>query len=350
MRQLLCCPCRICSEHLSVLKYDQCVLVTLTEKIRFIEGLFGRGILASNSRNFDVVCPLCPKKDKRPKLAILMEDDRWHCWVCGAKGSSLASLIYKSCGYADYVKYCTQFLDPSQRKHDIDPTNKLPEELKLPRDFRLLVTQSSVDPDVRGLKYYLMDERGLTERDLWYFKLGISDEPRWKRRIIVPSFDGNGKLNYFVARAIDKKRFPKYDNPEIHKTAIIFNELNIDWSQRLVLCEGSFDMFKCGDNAVPLLGSELNEHYALFNTILTHNTPVTLALDADVWDTKVPVIAKRLSEYNIDVRIADTRLIGDPGGVSKQQVSEVINAARPMSWDDTFANKLRRATRTQLSF
>lgn len=327
------------------------MLVTLTEKIRFIEGLFGKGILASNSKNFDIVCPLCPKKQARskPKLAIRTEDDAWHCWLCGSKGLSLASLIYKTCGYADYVRYCTQFLDPSQRKHNLEPNTKV-EELRLPRDFRLLATASSVDPDVRGMKHYLMEERGLIERDLWYFKLGTSDEPRWKRRIIVPSFDANGKLNYFVARAIDKKRFPKYDNPEVHKTAIIFNELNIDWTQRLTLCEGSFDMFKCGDNAVPLLGSELNEHYALFNAILVHNTPVTLALDADVWDTKVPAIAKRLMEYNIDVLVADTRAIGDPGGSTKRIVEDVLSEAQHITWDDTFANKLQRATKTRLSF
>ena len=327
------------------------MLVTLTEKIRFIEGLFGKGILASNSKNFDVVCPLCPKKQARskPKLAIRTEDDAWHCWICGNKGSSLASLIYKSCGVGAYTEYCARFLDPSRQQRTRVEIDKLPEEIRLPRDFRLLATASSVDPDVRSLKYYLSD-RGLTERDLWYFKLGMSDDPRWKRRIIVPSFDANGKLNYFVARTIDKKRFPKYDNPEVHKTKIIFNELNIDWGRRLTLCEGSFDMFKCGDNAVPLLGSELNEHYALFTAIIVHKTPVTLALDADVWDTKVPAIAKRLMEYNIDVLVADTRAIGDPGASTKDTMESVLSEAKHTTWDDTFANKLRRATKTHLSF
>ena len=147
--------------------------------------------------------------------------------------------------------------------------------ISLPKDFKLLaMSTASNDPDVKAVKRYCQ-ARGLSQDDLWFFKIGTSDENRWRRRVIVPSFDVHGQLNYFVARAIDENRRPKYDNPDVDRVPIIFNEINVDWSKRVILCEGAFDAFKCGENAIPMLGSDLNEQSALFNAIVAHATPVS---------------------------------------------------------------------------
>lgn len=330
------------------------MVVSLTEKLQFIESVFGRGRLARNSKNFDVRCPICaPKDHSKKKLAILVEDDKCHCWTCGYKAATLAPLIRKYAGIEKLVEYRDKFMSEAQRQSGrrcvfINLEDE-PKPLALPKDFRLIAVASEFDPDVRAMRRYL-HARGITERDQWYFKLGCSDEPRWKRRIIVPSFDRAGVLNYFVGRAIDQQRKPKYDNPDVDKNPVIFNEINVDWSQRLVLCEGTFDMFKCGDNAVPLLGSDLNEEGALFNAILMHSTPVALALDSDMWQTKTPRLAKKLAEYNIDVRLVDTRPFGDPGEATKAQFKEALDTAREFSWQDALFTKLDRVSRMSLRF
>ena len=329
------------------------MIATLTDKIRFIESVFGSGKLARNSKNFDVRCPICaPKDPTKKKLAILLEDDRCHCWTCGYKSASLAPLIRKYAGLEKLAEYRDKFMSEAQKAWKsrclvIDADE--PQQLTLPKDFRLLAVASGSDPDVRAMKRYLT-ERGVSERDLWYFKLGYSSEFRWQRRIIVPSFDAQGKLNYYVGRTIDKNRKPKYDNPDVDKLPVIFNELNVDWTQRLVLCEGAFDMFKCGDNAVPLLGSDLNEESALFNSILVHSTPIAMALDADMWMTKTPKIAKKLAEYDIDVRLVDTRPFSDPGQATKVQFKEALEAAREFTWRDALFTKLDGVSRMSLRF
>jgi DNA primase len=326
-------------------------LVSLTDKVRFIESVFGGGKLARNGKNIDVRCPICaPKDHTKKKLAIRVDDDRNHCWTCGYRAHTLAPLIRKYAGPEKLAEYREKFMPETEqerlrRRYDIDA-----EELKrieLPKDFRLLVTAPATDPDARAAFRYVID-RGLTERDMWYFKLGISDEPRWNRRVIVPSFDAAGRLNYFVARAIDKKRKPKYDNPDFDKLPVIFNELNVDWTKQLVLCEGSFDMFKCGDNAVPLLGSDLNEESALFNAILVNGTPIALALDGDMWETKTLKAAKKLAEYDIDVVLVDTRPFGDPGSATREQFRMALECARPFAWESAFMTRLGRASRTTL--
>ena len=64
--------------------------------------------------------------------------------------------------------------------------------------------------------------------------------PQLRRRVIIPSFDSEGFLNYFTARAIDEST-RKYVNPKVKRTDIIFNELNVDWKKELVIVEGPFD-------------------------------------------------------------------------------------------------------------
>lgn len=326
-------------------------ITSLTEKIKFIESVFGTGKLAHNGKNVDVRCPICaPSDHSKKKLAILVADDRMHCWTCGFKAHTLAPLIRKYGSAEKLAEYREKFMPETERERRARVYDITIEEQKcveLPKDFRLLATSPTFDPDVRAARRYVLD-RGLSERDFWYYKLGISNEVRWKRRVIVPSFDINGDLNYFVARAIDKYRKPKYDNPDFDKLPVIFNEINVDWSSRLVICEGAFDMFKCGDNTVPLLGSDLNEQSAFFNAILINSTPVALALDGDMWETKTIRMAKKLIEYNIDVVVVDTRSFSDPGSASKEQFKDALGNASPVEWASTFKTRLARASRTSL--
>lgn len=331
-------------------------LITISEKVRFIESCFGTGKLARNGKNFDVRCPICaPKDHSKKKLAILIEDDRCHCWSCGYKAHTLAPLIKKYASRDKLLEYVEKYMPAQENRRRcliIDISEEKP-KLALPKDFRLLATASLRDPDVLAMRRYLMEPmpkgRGLTERDLWYFKLGYSDEPRWKRRVLMPSFNAEGELNYFVGRAIDRFRRPKYDNPDEDKLPIIFNELNVDWTKELVLCEGPFDLVKCPDNAVPLLGSDLNEQSAVFNAIVAHGTPVVLALDDDMRYTKVPVIAQKLAEYDVVVRIIRLPPGTDPGQMTKAQMKQLVADAAPFSWLESFRDKLDFVARTRLS-
>lgn len=326
-------------------------IATLTDKIKFIESVFGAGKLARNCKNIDVRCPVCaPKDPHKKKLAIRVDDDRNHCWSCGWRAHTLAPLLRKYASMEKLAEYRDKFMSHEERersKRYADVGIEEPKKLELPKDFKLLVTATN-DPDTRAVWRYVVD-RGVSERDMWHYKLGVSDEMRWHRRVIVPSFDGTGTLNYFVARAIDKAKKPKYDNPDFDKLPIIFNELNVDWSKRLVLCEGAFDMFKCGDNVIPLLGSDLNEQSALFNMVIVNNTPIALALDSDMWETKTIKVVKKLSEYDIDVVVVDTRPFGDPGSATKEQFYDALVKAQPLSWSSSLRIKLNRASRTLLT-
>ena len=317
-------------------------IYSISDKLLFFESVFGNGHLSGNGKNFDIRCPICAPNDvTKKKLSIKTDCDAAHCWVCGYKTRTMSPLIRKYGTQGQLAQYREIFGGTENPNEMV--TGELPEvqKLSLPSDFTLLPLANQRDPDVKATWQYLFG-RGLTEKDAWFFKFGISNEYRWKRRVIMPSFDYNGDLNYFTSRAIDKDRRPKYDNPEVDKNPIIFNEINMKWDSQIILVEGPFDLVKCPENTTAMLGSDLDERHELFNRILLHGTQVALAMDGDMWDRKTPKIAKKLQEYNIDVVIVDVRPWGDPGSMSRAEFKIALGEARTHSWGDNFFIKLNK--------
>ena len=322
-------------------------MYSFTQKLKFFESVFGSGRLAANGKNFSVRCPICSPSDKtKMKLVIRVDNDINHCWVCGWKARTVAPLIRKFGTQSQLLMYRDEFMPSLSTVEILSVDNE--KKLELPSDFCLITLSSPSDPDVKATWSYLRS-RGVTQKDLWYYKLGISNDYRWRRRVIMPSFDNDGNLNFFVARNIDAlDRRPKYDGPDADKLNIIFNEINIDWSKRLVICEGPFDLMKCGENAVTLLGSDLSENSKLFNQILLHNTPIALALDGDMWNTKVPRIVKKFKEYDVDVIVVDVREWDDPGKMTKQQFKVALDNAMVPTWESNFFSRLDRASELKM--
>lgn len=309
----------------------------LDDKIRFIKRAFGGIDLGRDGRNVAVACPKCKTSTKK-KLAIKLDNDQVNCWVCHLRGRLVSVLkAYKS---AELVReYMEKF-----GKHDIvllvDDTERKPVEI--PRDFRLLGAHlTSRDPDLKAAIRYVRS-RGLTERDMWYYRLGVSTDLELHRRVVMLSFDAVGELNYYTGRAIDDDAWRKYMNSDTEKKAIIFNEINIDWTKELTLVEGPFDLVKCDENAVPLLGCSLSEDSLLFGRIYQNRTPIVLALDKDMEQKEWQRIARMLHYYDIPVRILDVGDHGDVGAMTRQQFLQAKVDAVP--WDRTSALRMKIRT------
>lgn len=321
-------------------------MYVVSDKVKFIRSVFGSGKISGN--NITVHCPECAHAESgKKKLSIRLDDDVNHCWVCGWGARTLLPLVIKHGTREQVAEYKERFLpqvvDVAKYKSKLEAQEKETKKtVRLPSDFRLLATSSRArDPDVKAALKYL-ESRGLSEREYWFWKLGMSNEPTLRRRIIVPSFAADGGLNYFTGRTIDKVPFMKYTNCEVFKSDVVFNELNIDWSRKLVIVEGPFDMMKCRGNVTCLLGSSLPEFGQLFNQIIIHETPVVLMLDNDMKD-KTQMLAKKLSTYNIEVWIADLSGFHDPGEMTFAQTKKVINDAKRWSWNNLFLHKLNMA-------
>lgn len=278
-------------------------IFTRGQAIAFIEKAFGEGKASNGGLNISVLCPECvavkPSGYNKKKLVIRTDTFVTHCWVCGFKSRNLVPLL-KKWNSSLLGEFAKTFLQGEQLTDiEQDEEEKLPEVVSLPQEFRLLAL-SECDQAVRARRY--LASRGVSsEHDLWYWKFGIAyDNQDLENRVIIPSFDSSGALNYWTARAITKVNGTKYMNPAVDRTSIIFNEINIDWSKPLTLVEGPFDLLKCNENATCLLGSEFTPEYALFRKIVEYETPVVLAMDPDA-RAKALKIAKELSEYDVPV-------------------------------------------------
>lgn len=253
--------------------------------------------------------------------------------MCGIKGR-LPKILRLYVGRDALIKYVGSAL--AQTKYFDAPND--PKPVELPKDFRLLGPLIGTHlPHVNSHIRYIYS-RGLTDRDIWHFKFGISDDPTWGNRIIMPSFDAAGHLNWVVGRTILDKVRPKYLDADGDKD-IVFNEMNIDWTRELTITEGPFDLTKCDENATCLLGSNFSEKSRLFEMIARHNTPVILALDSDV-RKKASKIAVLANEFDVDIRMLPLGDHKDVGEMTKEEFLQAKSTAAPWTWDTYILDKI----------
>jgi DNA primase len=228
-------------------------------------------------------CPNCDEGRHKGNLEINIFKDVYHCWSCGDTEGTHGPLgkLIENNGTKKQVKLY-RMLKP---KEDEKITPKKP-KLVLPEGYTKFKDSNPVYPIYRQAMKYLK-ERNITDQMIEKYQIGFCDDGEFSGRIIIPSYDENNKLNYFIARSWNKTTKAKYKNPTAEKDKIIFNENLIDWFKDVYLCEGVFDGIFL-DNSIPMLGKHMSK--LLFETIYEKAlNNVIIALDGDAFDN-----AKRL--------------------------------------------------------
>ena len=303
----------------------------MSDKEKFLKKVFGQGYYDGQRKNLTFSCPnkkcLSHQKNKKKFVILVSNWNLAHCWVCDTKGFYLTLKKYKPQFLQEYItEFCNArtFLDEDEK-----PAQKtLPD---LPQSLLLaLIKKNNPDPVKKKTVSYALS-RGLGEADFWRYKiLFCENDPIYKNRLIFPSFDENGKLNYFIGRAINKKTYPPYLQPDLSRNLVIFNEYLINFKKEIILVEGVFDMVTTGENSIPLLGSTLNENSLLFFKIIKNNSSVLLALDPDA-EEKAEKIGEMLDFYGVSVRMIDYGdFNGDVGDMTKKQFQS--RKARAKKW------------------
>ena len=129
--------------------------------------------------------------------------------------------------------------------------------LQLPEGFRPLWKLDKGSPEYRNAVFYLR-KRGIDIYDILKYRIGYCDTGQYSGKIVIPSFDANGSLNYFVSRAYYEDDVWKHKNPNVSKDIIGF-ELHINWDMPIVLVEGAFDAIAIKRNAIPLFGKTISD-------------------------------------------------------------------------------------------
>ena len=206
--------------------------------------------------------------------------------------------------------------------------------LEMPQGFKSLTRISNNKSHLRALKY--LSERGIGKYDILKWKMGYTTEGPFKNRIIIPSFNKAGDLNYFIARTFADD-YRRYMNPPVSRN-IVFNELYVDFEEEVTIVEGVFDAIKA-HNAVPILGSTIRETSKLFRKIVNNDAPVLMALDPDA-KKKSEAIKRLFLKYGIEVREVEYTDERDIGDMSKEEVSVLSQNAHFVKSYDSLINAI----------
>jgi len=223
-----------------------------------IDQVLGYGEKATKTnRKYHCPFPDCPTHGtSKRKLEIdvvtdLEGNNRWACWVCGNKGRTIRSLFRKIGATASQLRDLSTIIVRTDR--DDQDTEVF--DGVLPVEYKFLLDVKKSDILAKHAMLYLK-KRGVTEQDIIKYQMGYCEEGPYAERIIMPSFDSSGKINFFVGRSFDPEVRLKYKYPQASRDIIPF-EMYINWNVPVVLCEGGFDMLAIKRNAIPLLGKSI---------------------------------------------------------------------------------------------
>lgn len=267
------------------------------------------------------------ESDGKYNMAVNYGEDmktkpHFHCWRCGTSGK-LSKLLKDFGTHDSLTKYYRELKDiRSSLLYNIDfGTNaedfQFENTVELPKDYRKI---NEKDKYAKEAIEYLQN-RGLDKFFIETYNIGYipywSKDTEMRNRIIIPSYDEYGELNYYIARDYSgKRRYRKYNNPDVKKTLFVFNEDKINWYEDVTLVEGAFDHMVI-PNSIPLLGKTLKRDYATFNAVVKKaRCNVNILLDYDALND-AKKIYKLLNSTSLKGKI---RLIECPNGYDASDI------------------------------
>ena len=276
-------------------------------------------------------CPFC--NHYKRKLQVNVDTQQWHCWVCDAKGRSLFVLLKKLKVSNRVLVELSQIYETHRGTYASERHSTIG---NLPKEFQSLIKR---DEKISSIVYahareYLR-KRNVDEDDIIRYNIGYCVDGEYGGRIVVPSYDSNANLNYYVGRSFYPGKL-KYKNPPVSKDIVVF-ELYINWKMPIVLCEGVFDAIAIKRNAIPLLGKTVSD--SLLSKIIINKVPsVILALDMDASDTALK-ISQKLMQYGITVSKV-TLKDKDPSEVGYKNMLKALDCAINVDQYDLILQKL----------
>lgn len=270
-------------------------------------------------------CPACSNDkglyqgDGKGNLEINYNKGVFKCWVCYETNRMHGplELLVKRYGTKTHLKEYNLF-KPEYTYNGDSYVEKI--IVNLPEGYKKLTDCTSKDYKSDLAKNYLK-KRGIGEDLIKEFEIGYTILGDFKDRIIIPSYDSENNLNYFIARwFLNKKTKLKYLNPHAEKSDIIFNEIKINWDATIYLVEGATDHIVT-PNSIPLLGKFISDKlkYLLYEKAKAF---IVIVLDSDAIED-----AERLYwELNIGDLKGRIRIVIPPEGHDPSSIYEHLNS------------------------
>ena len=320
-----------------------------------IQGIFGKVNNYLLDSQIQVCCPKCQEADGLSEpdgkfnLEISTSVGQFHCWRCAdpSFSGSLGKLIRLYGSKADYELYKSLGGSDFNYNYEVEEEDDTPITMDLPNEFILFSEMENTNKEHLEAYNYMVIDRKITRDILFKYRIGFCTTGIYAKRIIVPSYNEFGDINYFVARNYDPKVLNKfkYKNPEVNKNKIIFNEGFINWDSSIYLVEGAFEMLSFPVNCIPMLGKTIYDK--LFLRLKDYKPSVFILLDPDAYKNAIELFYKLKSIYvdceeKVSIVILPTEEDLDELRKNKghEEVIKCLYSARKLNVDDYFKNKL----------
>ena len=268
----------------------------------------------------------------KPKLQINIKTQKWHCWVSNQGGHNLFQLFKKLKASREQFDELVELVgDTKYKKYESKEERK--EVVRLPKEFKLMWTNGG--GIIQKHSWVYLQNRGITKGDIIRYGIGYCDEGLYANRVIIPSYDAGGELNYFVGRSIYKDGM-KYKNPPVSKNVIGF-DLFINWDEPIVLCEGVFDAIAIKRNAIPLFGKTVPKilKKKIYEKCVKS---IYILLDRDAIKDSIKMIDDFMKN-GINVYFVNLEE-GDPSDVGFEKTINLIKETKRTSFSDLMRMRL----------
>jgi DNA primase len=254
----------------------------LLTKINNILGDVGK---PTTKGNYSYYCPSCNHKNRKLEINFDSSSNNFGsfaCWVCHFKSKSVITLLKKIKSHPQLVKEVKDILGKNNTTYISEQyTNE--ELIELPKEFISLSNINTLDKLTQiqakhAIKF--LHQRNITDEDIIKYNIGFCSNGKYEGRVIIPSYDDEGKINYYIARDYNNISSRKYKNPPIAVKNIIGFELYINWNAPIILCEGIFDALTIKRNVIPLFGKVLHEKL-MMKLVKSEVNKIYIALDDD---------------------------------------------------------------------
>ena len=300
-----------------------------------VNSVLGRGKETSGN-NYVYQCPFC--QHHKPKLEVNLVpnskgENFWHCWVCNAKGKSLLGLFKKLKVPQDKILELRSILNYADKKDEEESDIT---KIELPKEYKSLLSIQRTDISAKHALAYLK-KRGISKEDILKYNIGFCEEGRYKNMIVVPSYNKDGVINYFIARSFEKDPSRKYDSPKCNKNAIIGLEYFINWNIPVILCEGIFDAIAIKRNVIPLFGKTIPKAL-MMKLVETNVKTVYVALDRDALKDALKY-AEELLNLGKDVYLVDLD-DKDPSEMGFDKFTSLVHKAEQLTLSELIYKKI----------
>jgi DNA primase len=283
--------------------------------------------------NQSFTCPFCSKQNK---LEVNFTENKeginkWACWTCGKKGKTVKSLFKQVQVDSSYFQELSKLVK-NVSTEDIGEVKQT--LLELPKEYKSFINNKDIIAR-HALSY--LKKRNITKQDILKYNIGYCSSGQYAKMIIIPSYDGAGKLNYFTARSFEKDPYTKYRNPETSRDIIPF-ELFINWDLPIILCEGPFDAMAIKRNVIPLLGKNIQS--SLMKKLVESKVQkIYIALDNDAI-SKALGFCEQLLDIGKEVYLVE--LEGkDPSELGFENFTKLIQTVSPLTQYKLMEKKLQ---------